>query len=300
MPAYLLRTGLLAAACLLLAAWQGCRTIAPPPNYNAALDAIPDTILTWDVKDDPDSNGLSRVIKYVGYTIDSAMNNAFMAVGKYGFVDHNDRIRIPIKLDYADHFHEGVAKVVLNDKYGFMDTTGKIVIDFGFDTAYPFTDGWAKVSNNEQHGYIDHSGNVVIPLQYEWLYDYNEYQLSKVEFQHKFGFIDRQNNMVIPIIYSEVDTFKNGLARAAVGERWGMIDTLGNQLIPMTYQRIEWLSDGLICAKKDHKYGYIDAQNSTRIPFVYDIAFDFYNGRAEVIQNNRRFYIDKTGREINP
>ncbi len=31
------------------------------------------------------------------------MNNAVAAVGKYGFVDKNDSIVVPIIFDYADH-----------------------------------------------------------------------------------------------------------------------------------------------------------------------------------------------------
>ena len=50
----------------LVCSVNGCKP-TPPANYNVQLKNIPDTIRTWDVKDDPDSTGLSRVIKTIGY-----------------------------------------------------------------------------------------------------------------------------------------------------------------------------------------------------------------------------------------
>jgi hypothetical protein len=281
----------------LVCSVNGCKP-TPPANYNTQLKNIPDTIRTWDVKDDPDSTGLSRVIKTIGYTIDSSMNNAVAAVGKYGFVDKNDSIVVPIIFDYADLFHEGVAKVILNNKYGFIDAKGNVVIDFIYDTAYPFTNGWAKVSINDQHGFIDHKGKIMIPLEHEWIHDYNPQGLAMVEFQKKHGFINRKGQLVIPIIYTEIDTFVNQMARAQLKDKWGIIDTAGNILIPFQYDNIAYFSDDLLCAKKDGKYGFVDLINKVRIPFVYDIAWDFNNGKAEVLQNNQRFYINKNGERI--
>ena len=85
----------IALVLVSLVCWINACQPTPPANYNAQLKNIPDTIRTWDVKDDPDSTGLSRVIKTIGYTIDSSMNNAVAAVGKYGFVDKTTALLSP-------------------------------------------------------------------------------------------------------------------------------------------------------------------------------------------------------------
>ena len=88
------------------------------------------------------------------------------------------------------------------------------------------------------------------------------------------------------------------MARAQLKDKWGIIDTAGNILIPFQYDNIAYFSDDLLCVKKDNKYGYVDLLNKVQIPFVYDIAWDFNNGKAEVLQNNQRFYINKNGERI--
>lgn len=77
------------------------------------------------------------------------------------------------------------------------------------------------------------------------------------------------------------------------------------EIIPPKYDQLgDYFSDGLISVgigpKKERKFGYIDPSGKEVIPLIYKQAGVFKSGRAQVTDfNNRTFYIDKTGKEIN-
>ena len=62
--------------------------------------------------------------------------------------------------DDMDIFHDGYAKVRLNNKWNFVDTNGKLISDTWFDDAYDFYDGYTYVLlNNKWYG-IDTNGKL--------------------------------------------------------------------------------------------------------------------------------------------
>ena len=48
--------------------------------------------------------------------------------GKYGYIDKNGKVVIPLKYEDAHNFKEDMAAVKSNGKWGFIDITG---IEFG-------------------------------------------------------------------------------------------------------------------------------------------------------------------------
>ena len=48
--------------------------------------------------------------------------------------------------DQEDAFHDGLAKIEVDNKTGFIDKTGKVVIPAEFTYAYPFSEGLAAVT----------------------------------------------------------------------------------------------------------------------------------------------------------
>ena len=43
---------------------------------------------------------------------------------KWGFIDKNGKVVIPLKYSGLYDFREGLARVVLNDKYGYIERDG--------------------------------------------------------------------------------------------------------------------------------------------------------------------------------
>lgn len=74
---------------------------------------------------------------------------------KWGYIDKQGEIVIPIQYDDAGFFSEGLARVRVNGKYGFIDTKGNMVIPAVYDEAYGFSEGLAQVKINGKWRYID-------------------------------------------------------------------------------------------------------------------------------------------------
>ena len=79
----------------------------------------------------------------------------------------------------------------------------------------------------------------------------------------------------------------------------GLINRAGEEIYPCECEYISLpFRDGITTIKRDGKYGYIDESGATIIPCTYDNALYFINGRAEVQENNNRYFIDTMGNKI--
>ncbi|WP_291255120.1 WG repeat-containing protein [Fusobacterium sp.] len=78
---------------------------------------------------------------------------------KYGYIDYNGELIIPMEYDEAQNFNEGLAGVKSNGKWGFIDENGNVRIGFNFDSVSDFKDGMALVKLGDESYYIDKQGN---------------------------------------------------------------------------------------------------------------------------------------------
>jgi hypothetical protein len=58
--------------------------------------------------------------------------------GKFCLVNKKGKELIPFKYDWIYEFHNGLAKVSLNDKFGYINMKGEKVIPLQFDQAENF------------------------------------------------------------------------------------------------------------------------------------------------------------------
>ena len=77
---------------------------------------------------------------------------------KYGFINREGEIVIPLEYEYAHDFIEGLAAVRLNGKWGFIDTVGNRVIPFKYDDVGDFKNGKVDVIMNGEHFVINKNG----------------------------------------------------------------------------------------------------------------------------------------------
>ena len=77
---------------------------------------------------------------------------------KYGFINREGEIVIPLEYEYAHDFIEGLAAVRLNGKWGFIDTVGNMVIPFKYDDVGDFKNGKVDVIMNGEHFVINKNG----------------------------------------------------------------------------------------------------------------------------------------------
>lgn len=193
------------------------------------------------------------------------------------------------------------------NKYGYKDTqSGKVVIKPVYDFAQPFFysssrgKSLAYVSVRGKYGYIDKDGNMVIEPQFDGADTFND-GLAKVVVNGRHGFIDRTGRLVIPARYDDAGAFGSyeGLAPVKSNGEWMMIDKSGRVAIPAAgYEKMSSFKEGLAGVRINGKRGFIDTKGNLVIPAVYDEATDFLSDISYVSRDGRKFYIDKSGNEV--
>lgn len=194
-------------------------------------------------------------------------------------IERGGRTLAPIGWDYADGFHEGLARVAIgkrygDERYGFVDPMGNLVIPCVWKFAdEAFSEGLAFVRNDKgECFYIDKSGRIAINSNPEYDYDV----LGR-------GFHD-------------------GLTEVRKDGLYGFMDKSGRIAIPCTFQDVYSFEDGLALFQDERgKYGCIDTRGRVAIPCQYDESVDFYEGIATIYRDydeGGSYLIDKTGRKI--
>ena len=121
------------------------------------------------------------------------MNNKIVAFSQKSVQRKNENERITyeiferMKVNSADSFSEGLAKVEILKKFGFIDIKGKVIIPLLFYNVKSFSDGFAVAQKKPNfferlfkkkllpYGLIDKTGEFAIPAIYE-----------EIEIVHKF------------------------------------------------------------------------------------------------------------------
>lgn len=93
---------------------------------------------------------------------------------RYGYVDAEGILQIPLMYDVAFDFSDELAVVCLNGKFGFINQRNEWAIPNIYDDAYDFHEGLARVRKDGLWGYISKDGNVVIDFQFKECYDFHE------------------------------------------------------------------------------------------------------------------------------
>ena len=128
-----------------------------------------DDIIMWNYHE-----GLIRVRKDGG----GRTGREKLANSKYGYINLDGELVIPLQYRSAKDFSEGLAAVE-NDKglVGYIDTQGNLAIPFRYIDGQPFKNGRAVVRANIHggpYGVIDTKGNWILKPEQHWESDINE------------------------------------------------------------------------------------------------------------------------------
>jgi WG containing repeat len=87
---------------------------------------------------------------------------------KWGFLDLQGKIAIPLVYEEMRPFSGGLALVQKENKWGYIDRNGTVVIPFQFDHAGPFANGLAPAKISNETGFIDRSGKFAFHLKFKY------------------------------------------------------------------------------------------------------------------------------------
>lgn len=127
---------------------------------------------------------------------------------------------------------------------------------------------------------------------------YADTTLLPFGYNGKYGFIDQNLNIAIPPEYLEVTIFYNGKSIVKTDEhKFAIIDYNGNILKILNVRNAYGISDGIIRFRRDSVFGYFDIYGN-EILYGFNYADDFSEGKALVRVNNKRYYIDESGKSL--
>ena len=204
-----------------------------------------------------------------------------------------------MKYDFVGDFHDGYARVILNNKYNFIDTRGKLVSpNQWFDWIGDFYYGYARVILNNKYNFIDTQGNLVSPNQWFDLTSnfYNGY--ATVKLNGKWNLINTQGNLVSPNQWFDwIGDFHDGYARVILNYKYNFIDVQGNLVSPnQWFDDVGIFTNGYAWVKLNNKWNFIDTQGKLVSPNQwFDWIRDFHDGYAKVKLNNKWYRIDTKG-----
>ena len=164
----------------------------------------------------------------------------FLYEGKYGIIDKDMIIRVPVVLDGIDPKYkfsgQGLERVQYGEKFGFINRhTGNLVTPIIYtDTRKP-TAGLFWVKKDGKWGCIDINGKTRIPFLYDEATGFTAEDRSAVAINGKFGHIDKKGKIRTPLKYEFASYFNHGISMIRIGDKYGYMKVDGTFITGIVY-----------------------------------------------------------------
>lgn len=258
------------------------------------------------------------VIKAI-YKSATQFSEGFAAVVKDGqhieFIDQKGSsvFMLPVEVEEAGVFSEGLALVKSDGKYGFIDTKGKVVIACQFELAGDFSEGLSAIQQKEKdkylYGYINKEGKTVIHPQFENAWKFSDGK-ALVKVKDKYGFIDKDGKIDITPQFDDAGFFEQGLALAKQGELWGYINKEGKfEINPQFKEAYQFGENGLapVRSTTNNKWGFINKEGKMAIDpqfdgvsyFIDDVAVSSLGEKYGLISAEGKYKFNPQFEDIN-
>ena len=189
----------------------------------------------------PMKEGLIRV------TIDESYNKDDFYLNKpyYDPFEEDEEERVKNE-ELTEIYEEEVAKNWVNVyKFGFVNIENQIVIPIDYEDAGDFSEGLARVRKQNSKktkmglrysgwGFINKNNKEIIPCIYDEVYDFCE-GLAVIKNDGLYGYINKLNIIVVPLIYKKAENFKDGIAKVKKDKRCYYINKKGEEF----YEEVE-------------------------------------------------------------
>ena len=241
--------------------------------------------------------------------------------GKYGFINDNYDVVVPIKYDEVGSVRKGTSKnesivwgdsklmsVSLDGKWGYVNTKGEEITPIMFDyvETQSHKDDYPWVEKEEMFGNVNLAGEITVPIKYhEWLEFYNHKPApTRQSVNGKRGYVDEKGNIIVPFKYDWAYDFgDNKVAVVGLNNKFGLIDLSGSIVEPLKYDNETSVpvpnSEGeTALVRRDGKYGLIDKNGASITPFKYTGHKWTRRGKFYVMDlDGKELFLDTNGNE---
>lgn len=216
--------------------------------------------------------------------------------GKTGFINSKGELKINYQFDgFARFTEDGLAVVQKSGKFGAINSNGDICIPIKYNRLDPFSGGLSLVEINSKCGFMNKEGEVVIPTQWANAQMFHDGIAVVINESYKSGCIDINGNLRVPMKYKFIGNMRSNRAIFQKGRTYGFLDSNGNEIIPNKYKNIDEFSDGLAPVIEKDKWGYINLNGDYVIEPKFDNALRFFNGFARISYNGRQGLLNTKG-----
>lgn len=213
--------------------------------------------------------------------------------GKWGMIDKQNHLIIPMKYELLEDFKNPFARVMLGGNWSYIDAQGKLLTDsIEYQSAYPFFHNIGILADETGMGAINHKGKWIVPLKYTNVApqlggiimcqdELNNY--FYFDNQGKALFNDKIQQDYLYAGYQNVFLFKKD-------NFWAITDTNGKLKSDFEFEDYELYEKGntvYLKVVKNKKLGIIDANAQEILPIQYDNVAQAYRDIFIVVQNRK-------------
>jgi hypothetical protein len=241
--------------------------------------------------------------------------------GKWGLIDANGKLIIPVTYELILPFKNGVA--LFNSggaatysmceseceesvfyscnegKWGLLGDDGKVLIEASYDQLIPFGENFLARTDGK-FSLLDEQGKEIYPAQLELDTAMEEEgAIATKETSHfikakengKFGVLDKDGKWMVEPKYDDISfateqsitPFTEGALLAKEGEFWGAINASAEWIVTPAFQEMKQFSNNLAAVKKENVWGYINKSNEVVITPQFFAVRDF-QGDVAIVQ----------------
>jgi len=192
-------------------------------------------------------------------------------IGKIGsnfYVVSQDGKEVLVKLDNIKeikHFQEGLAPIVsIGGSFGFIDTNGKVVISGGYSGAGYFNNGLAWARTTEKLvGFINQKGEWEINPKFSVAKDFDkESGMAMVKYEEKWVYVNQSGKIISFDISSTTKKFSEGLSEGKKGNLIGFYNNKGAWVIQPQFEDARRFRNGFAVVKSKGLWGVIDKEGN--------------------------------------
>ena len=181
------------------------------------------------------------------------------------------------RLEHIDYFSDGYARMTYTGKFGFIDHNGKIRIASQYENTKHFQDGMCAIFLKNKWGFIDKAEHLWVQPYYDTVCAFQG-KLAAVSYGKKWAFVNNVGKETTKFVYSNFIYQGNGFYAVERNKNWGMLSPEGEEFVFTKYDGVDMLGNKYVKIYSEGKYGTANLKGEIVVPIEFNkITYDSLN-----------------------